>query len=132
MFNDFRFPLVICIAFATAIPAPCQAYVEYVRLPLCGCRDYAVGKGSVVFTESFGEKTRSDGGTLIIEVSNVPLPPGTELRVCVHERDIGTLTLDKRRNGRFVLEGNEKKAVPKVNSGSIVVLKLANGMTVMW
>ncbi|MBS0203328.1 MAG: hypothetical protein JSS49_10545 [Planctomycetes bacterium] len=132
MFDKFRFPMVMCVIATFAAPLPCQAYVETLRLPLCGCRDYAVGQGSVTFTESFGEKTRSDGGTLIIEVSNIPLPPGTELRVIVHDREIGTLKLDKRRNGRFVLEGTAKKAVPKLTSGSSVVLKLENGVTVLW
>lgn len=128
----FRSLLLLGAAIALSIPTPCQAFVHRLQIPLIGGRAHSGGKGMVTFVEAIGETNRTDGSTLVIEVNNVPLPPGTELSVSVHEREIGFLKLDKRRSGRLVLESTAKKSVPRIAPGSFITLKLPDGSTVLW
>jgi hypothetical protein len=72
------------------------------------------------------------GGSWIVEVNNVPLPPGTNLEVVVHGREVGTLMLDKERNGRLVLASTTKQAIPQLTESSIVTVRLPAGARVMW
>ena len=124
--------LALGAVVAASSPLPCHAYVHTMQFPLTAFRDYPGGSGLVTYSRMTGETSRSDGSTLIIEVKNVPLPSGTELRVIVHGRDVGTLKLDHKRNGRMVMEANYKSSVPRVDPGSFVVLKRASGERVLW
>lgn len=133
MFSRLRFVVLACAVIAAACPSTCEAYVQRVQFPLSGYRHYAGGKGLVTFAERFGESGYSDGATLIVEVSNVPLPAGTELEVIVHEKTVGTVKLNKDRGGRLVLESNSRKSIPRLSTGSLVTLRLpAGGSTVLW
>lgn len=113
-------------------PQPAQAVFERLRLPMTGCRGFLNAKGSVTYTNSLGETDYPDGQKLVIQIENVPLPPGTELLVYVHEEQVGTLTLDKRRGGRFEIESKFRQHAPKITTGSFVVLMLDDGTKVMW
>ena len=125
--------LILFVAVAAATwPVPCEAYVQRLHFRLTGHRNYPTAKGLVSFSESTGETDRSDGATLIIEVSNVPLPAGTELAVLVHEKEVGTLVLDKQNSGRLVLESGRKKSVPRVTAASFVSVKIPAGSIVLW
>ena len=87
----------------------------------------------VTFTESFGETSQDDGAKIVIDISNVPLPPGTELVVEVHEKEVGTVKLDSKRGGRLVLESKFGKSVPRIHTGSTVTISLpGGGGTVLW
>jgi hypothetical protein len=134
MFQKLGFLGLVCAAVAATVawPAGCEAYVQRLHFPLTGHRNYPTAKGSVTFSESFGETERKDGATLIVEVSNVPLPPGTELVVLIHEREVGTLTLTKQRTGRLVLESGFRRSVPRLGPASFVVVKIPAGSTVVW
>ena len=132
MFQKLRSYVLICAVAALAWPGPCEAYVQRLQIPLSGHRSYPAAKGSVTFSESFGETDRTDGATLTIEVSNVPLPPGTELTVMVHEKEVGKLKLDKYRRGRLVLESGFRSSVPRLSTASIVTVKIPGGSTVVW
>ena len=107
------------------------AYFQF-DFPLSGHNAYRLATGKVTFSESIGQPKRDDGTTLVIEISNVPLPAGTELIVYVHEEEVGTIKLNKQRGGRLVLESTSKKAAPRIKPGSFVTLKLDDGTTVMW
>lgn len=124
--------LALGAAIAASSPLTCNAYVQTVQFPLTAFRDYPGGSGQVIYSQITGETSRGDGSTLIIEVKNVPLPAGTELRVVIHGRDVGILKLDQKRNGRVVMEANYKSSVPRVDPGSFVVLKRASGERVLW
>ena len=115
-----------------AFPQCADARVIRTFFPLSGHRGYISAKGNVTFVDVLGEPGREDGTTLVIEVSTVPLPPGTELLVFINDVEVSTLKLDKEQNGRLVLEGKSGKPAPKVKVGSFVVLKLADGSTVIW
>ena len=87
----------------------------------------------VTFSESFGETKQDDGAKIVVEISNVPLPPGTELVVEIHEKEVGTVKLDSERAARLVLESKFGKSVPRIHTGSIVTIKLpGGGGTVLW
>ena len=125
--------LVLAAAVVAATwPVPCEAYVQRLHFPLTGHRNYPTAKGSVSFSESIGETNRSDGATLIVEVSNVPLAEGTELVVLVHEKEVGTLTLNKQHRGRLVLESGFRRSVPRLAPASFVSVKILGGSTVVW
>jgi len=130
MFSRSRFLVMTLALFVAASPLPCEAYTQSLSFPLSGHRDYSTARGKVYFAETFGE--RNDGATLIIEVSNVPLPPGTELLVLVHEKEVGSLKLNSQRSGRLVLESGKKTSVPRLKTGSLVSVKIPGGATVVW
>lgn len=102
------------------------------QLPLTGCRGYHTARGTATYTSSLGETDYPDGDKLVIVIENVPLPPGTELLVYVHEVEVGTLKLDKRRGGRLVIEPTFRQPAPAISTGSFVVLKLIDGTNVVW
>jgi hypothetical protein len=86
--------LALGVVVSTSIlPTSCEAYVRHLRLPLAGCHKYAVGKGSVTFAQNYSDAVRDGGGSLIVEVTNVPLPPGTNLEVMVQGKQVGPLLL---------------------------------------
>lgn len=128
----FAFRCVAVFAAFVGIVAPLESAVFDVQFPLSGRHLYGAAKGSVTFRETIGETSRTDGTVLIIEVSNVPLPAGTELIVNVHEREIGRLTLNKQRSGRLVMESGFRNSVPRIKAGSFVTLKLDDGSVVVW
>lgn len=123
--------LLVILALAAG-PVPCQAYVAHTRLSLSGHHKFRAGSGTVTYTKGFGEDERLDAGTIIIEVSNVPLPAGTELIVLIHEKEVGTLTLDKERGGKLILRAKPHYGVPRLNQGSLVSLKRTSGAKVLW
>ncbi len=125
--------LALGVVVSTSIlPTSCEAYVRHLRLPLAGCHKYAVGKGSVTFAQNYSDAVRDGGGSLIVEVNNVPLPPGTNLEVMVHGKQVGTLMLDKERNGRMVLASTTKQGIPQLTEASIVTVRLPAGARVLW
>lgn len=132
MFRKLCASLALGAAVTAASPLLCHAYVQTMQFPLTAFRDYPGGSGQVTYTQMTGETSRGDGSTLIIEVKNVPLPAGSELRVVIHGRDVGILKLDSKRNGRMVMEANYKSSVPRIDPGSFVVLKRASGERVLW
>ena len=132
MLSTLRNVLFAVALLAVACPHQAEARITRTQMPLCGCRGYTAAKGSVTCVESVGEPGRNDGTTLVIEVGNVPLPPGTELLVFVDDAQVGALKLDKNQNGRLVLETKFRKPAPKIKVGSFVVLKLDDGSTVVW
>lgn len=115
-----------------ACPQSAEAIFHKHQLPMTGCRGYLAAKGSATYTDSFGEVGIPDGQKLVIVVENLPLPPGTELLVYVHGNEVGTMKLDKKRNGRFVIESKFRQPAPPITLGSFVVLKLEDGTNVMW
>jgi len=120
------------ILTAAAWPPSAEAKLLRKQLPLNGCRGYHAAKGTATYTSSLGEKDHPDGDKLVIVIENVPLPPGTELLVFVHEVEVGTLTLDKRRGGQLTIEPTFRRPAPPITSGSYVVLKLIDGTNVAW
>jgi hypothetical protein len=120
------------VVASAAWPQPAEALFHQQQLRLTGCRGYLASKGVVTYTDSFGTIGTPDGQKLVIVVENVPLPPGTELMVYVHGNQVGTLKLDKQRNGRFVIGSNFRNPAPPITLGSFVVLKLDDGSNVMW
>ncbi len=133
MFHQFRSVLFAAVVGFVVLPLPCEAYVQWVKVPLTAHRGHAGGKGMVTFTESFGETSQDDGAKIVIDISNVPLPPGTELVVEVHEKEVGTVKLDSKRGGRLVLESKFGKSVPRIHTGSTVTISLpGGGGTVLW
>ena len=115
-----------------AWPQPAAAILHKQQLRLAGCRGYLTSKGVVTYTDIFGEKGTPDGQRFAIVIENVSLPPGTELLVYVHGNEVGTMKLDKQRNGRFVIESKFRQPAPPITISSFVVLKLIDGTNVMW
>ncbi len=111
---------------------PAHAIFHKTRLTLAGCRGFLAATGSATYTSSVGETDYPDGEKVVIEIRNVPLPAGTELLVFIHENEVGTIKLDKKRNGRLVLESKFRQLAPPLKLGSFIVLKLEDGTSVMW
>ncbi len=127
-----RAAIISLVVAGAAWPQPAEAVLHKQQLRLTGCRGYLTSKGLVTYTDSFGEKGIPDGQKLVIVIENVALPPGTELLVYVHGTEVGTMKLDKRRDGRFVIESKFRQPAPPIAIGSFVVLKLIDGTNVMW
>lgn len=127
-----RAAVIGLVMVGAAWPQSAEALYRKKQLPLNGCRGYYSAKGFVTFTSSFGEKDIPNGERLVIVIDNVPLPPGTELLVYVHENEVGTIKLDKRRGGRLVIEPTFRQPAPSITASSYVVLKLIDGTTVAW
>lgn len=133
------FPRLLCVMLLVSVASgvilagrPCLAYVDRVQMPLSGLGAYALARGTATFTEGFGQDADA-GAVLTVDVTNVPLPAGTELVVIVDEREVGTVTLDRQRRARFQLDSRTaRKTVPRLKTSSRVILKLAGGPTVMW
>ena len=113
-------------------PQSAEALFRKRLLPLNGSRGYFAAKGLVTYTSSLRERDQPDGDKVVIVIENVALPPGTELLVFVHENEVGTIQLDKRRGGRLVIEPTFRQPAPPITAGSSVVLKLIDGTVVMW
>ena len=126
------FGLVGLVVGLSVLPQSMDAATYRKQLPLRGCRGNLHAKGTATFTSSRAETSTPDGQKLVIVIENVALPPGTELLVYVHESEVGTITLDKQRNGRLVIESDFRQLAPALSAGSFVVLKLENGTNVMW
>jgi hypothetical protein len=121
----------LTLAFV-ASPQPMEGASHRMQIPLRGCRGNLHANGTATFSSSYGETSTRDGQKLVIVVQNVALPAGTELLVFVHENEVGTMKLDKQRNGRFVIESEFRHQSPSLGIGSFVVLKLEDGTNVMW
>ena len=132
MIQKLRLLALGAVVSTSLWPVPCEAYVRELRLPLAGCHQYAAGRGAVRFAQNYGDAVRDGGGTLIVEVNNVPLPPGTNLDVMIHGKQVGTLMLDKERNGRLVLQSTSKLGIPQLTEASIVTVRLPAGAKVLW
>ena len=132
MFQMLRHLLLGLAFLCVTLPQRADAIVTRIQFPLSGHRGYLAARGLVICEETRGETDRDDGTTVVIEVSNVPLPPGTELLVFVHEAEVGSLVLDKDQNGRLVLETKFRQPAPKIKAGSFVTLQLADGSIVIW
>ena len=133
MLHLFRSVIIAAVVGLVVLPLPCQAYVQWVKLRLTAHRGHTGGQGVVTFSESFGETTQDDGAKIVVEISNVPLPPGTELVVEIHEKEVGTVKLNSERAARLVLESKFGKSVPRIHNGSLVTVKLpGGGGTVLW
>lgn len=128
----FRACLLGLVLVNSGWPQPAEAVLYKQQIRLTGCRGFLAAKGMATYTDSFGETKTRDGQTLLIVVENVPLPPGTELTVYVHGNNVGTMTLDRQRNGRFLIESSFRKPAPPLNLGSFVVLKLPDDTSVIW
>lgn len=127
-----RAAVIGLIVVGAAWPQSAEALYRKKQLPLNGCRGYHAAKGFVSYTSSVGEKDIPNGQRLVVVIDNVPLPPGTELLVYVHENEVGTIKLDKRRGGRLVIEPTFRQPAPPIANGSFVVLKLIDGTNVAW
>lgn len=127
-----RMAMIGLLAVGAAWPETAQAVLHRQKLSLTGCRGYLSSKGLVTYTDSFGERGMPDGQRLVIVIENVSLPPGTELLVYVNGNEVGTMTLDNRRGGRFVIESKFRQPAPPISLGSFVVLKRIDGSNVMW
>ena len=123
---------IAILTLISAVPFPTEAALFHVQFPLNGRHEYRMGSGMITFSESVGEQKRDDGTILTIDVKNVPLPPGTELFVYIHETEVGKFKLTKQRTGRFVLEAKYPKSTPRIQTGSFVTLKLDDGTIVIW
>jgi hypothetical protein len=132
MMKKLRILALGVVVSTSILPTSCDAFVRRVRLPLAGHSKYAVGKGSITFAQNYSDAVRDGGGSLIVEVNNVPLPSGTNLEVVVHGKQVGTLVLDKSRNGRLVLASTTKQAIPQLTEASIVTVRLPAGAKVLW
>lgn len=127
-----RAAVIGLVAVGAAWPQSAEAILHKHKLPMTGCRGYLAAKGLATYTDSFGEVGVPDGQKLVIVIENVPLPPGTELLVYVHGSEVGTMKLDKKRNGRFAIESKFREPAPPITLSSFVVLKLIDGTNVMW
>ena len=127
-----RAAMIGLMVVTAAWPPSADAFYHKQQLPLSGCRGYHSAKGIVTYTNSLGETGAPDGQRLVIVIENVALPPGTELLVFVHENEVGTIKLDKRRGGRLVIEPTFRQPAPAISAKSFVVLKLIDGTVVMW
>jgi hypothetical protein len=127
-----RLAVIGLIGIGVISPQPAAAVFSRTRLPLQGCRGFLAATGSVTYTKSYAETDMPDGEKLVITVNNVPLTPGTELLVYIHEKEVGSLKLDKRRSGRFEIKSSFRRLAPPITSGSFIVLMLDDGTKVMW
>ena len=120
--------IVMCAVW----PSPVEAVLSRTRIPLSGRLKNLYAKGFATYTDSFLEKNIPDGKRLLIVVENISLPPDTVLLVFIHDTQVGTLTLNKQRAGRFEIVTDSKTRVPSLTLSSTVDLKLADGSNVMW
>lgn len=79
-----------------------------------------------------GEPNVKDHEVLIVDVKNVPLPPGTVLSVQVNEDVVGNITLDDKQSGKLRLTSLKRKNLPKLDWGTSVNLKKIDGSLVTW
>jgi hypothetical protein len=119
-------------AFLTlSLAEPAWAYRWESRIPLMGCRGHYAASGSARYIRIRGEnKTSSE--QLVIEIRNVPLPPGTILVVYVEDEAIGTIRLNEKQAGQLILESSFRKFIPPIDAGTNVVVKTVQGRDVMW
>jgi len=126
--------LVRCL-FIIAISHGCSteiwAYKRESRVPLVGCHAYFAAHGSARYLSVRNIASTRNHDELIVEIKNVPLPPGTTLVVYVGDELIGDFKLDARQSGSVKLD-SEKRFVPSIEPGSMVTLKTVEGKLVCW
>jgi hypothetical protein len=88
--------------------------------------DGIVPKGEAEF------RVNRKGGTKFkAEAEHVNLPAGTVLTVKVNDVVVGTLTLNRLREGELELNTNDGDTVPAVTAGTTVVITTSDGSTVV-
>ncbi|WP_397570740.1 hypothetical protein [Schlesneria sp. T3-172] len=102
------------------------------RIPLVGCRGHFAASGSARYVTFRNEARRPDQEITTIEVTNVPLPPGTVLAVFVTGTQIGTIKLDGNQSGSLVLNSKKKDVPPPIEAGTTVNIRTLDGKLVMW
>lgn len=116
--------------FAIAITLSCSsdiwAYKRESRVPLAGYHGYFAAQGSARYQSLRNIPRTKDHDELIVEIKNVPLPPGTTLVVYFGDEVIGDFKLDSRQSGSIKLV-SEKGFVPPIEPGSIIALKTVEG-----
>lgn len=132
MKSRFSLMALVFAALAVACPLEAEAIYRQVRLPMAGCRGFLHAKGSVTFTDVQAEKGIPDGQTFLLQVDNVPLPPGTELLVYIDGDEYATITLDKKRSAMLQVKSSFSTQAPVIKPSSYVVLRLIDGTNVMW
>lgn len=122
--SGFLFLITLC--------GPAFAYTKEVRLPIAGRGRYFAGSGSATYTEVIADNVRKGSRELVVEITNMPLPPGTVLVIAIEEKTIGRVTLDSRRSATFRLTAENYKTIPILNWGSQVNLTKVDGTIVAW
>ena len=81
----------------------------------------------------YESETRRKGtkSQLEVEVEHVNLATDTVLTVCVDGTSVGTITLKKAGEGKLKLSTKKGDTVPLVVSGSVMLIKAADGTTVL-
>ena len=111
---------------------PACAYKRESRIPLSGCRGHFAASGSARFVAMRNEPRQTDHEELIIEIKNVPLPPGTNLIVYVSDEYVGFINLNAKQSGSLTLTSSFGKIVPEITAGTSVFIKTIDGRDVMW
>ena len=122
--------LVVTLFFLLAEPA--CAYKRESRIPLSGCRGHFAASGSARFVAMRNEPRQTDHEELIIEIKNVPLPPGTKLIVYVSDEVVGYINLNAKQSGSLTLTSSFGKIIPEITAGTSILIKTINGRDVMW
>lgn len=121
------------VVVVQALSMSAFAYTKEVRLPLAGCRGYFAASGSATYKEVFADSTQKASRELVVEIQNMPLPPGTVLVISVDEQTIGKVTLDSRRNATLRLTNtNSQKKIAPLEWGTRVNVTKVDGTIVIW
>ena len=124
--------LSLLIAVVLSWESSAWAYKRESRIPLVGCRGHFAASGAARYVLVRDELKTPDREETIIEVTNVPLKPGTTLVVYVTDEAVGTIKLDAKQSGSLTLKSSYKKYVPPIDAGTSVVVKTVDGRFVMW
>ncbi len=108
------------------------AYKRENRIPLSGCRGHFAASGTARYIAKNKEPKTPDQEEIIVEISNVPMRPGTVLVVYVTDEMIGTIKLDAKQGGTLRLTSSSNKFIPPLDESTSVVLKTVDGRMVMW
>lgn len=125
--------LIACLAGLQLLTCPAWAYKFELKVPLTGCLGYFSATGSARHIRYLNEPNFKNHDEVIVEIKNVPLPPGTVLVVNFENEMIGKITLDKRRCGTLKLTSEDAGVVvPRMTVGTSVMLTKVDGSIVTW
>lgn len=125
------FGLCVLIIVSQGLGRSVPAFEKETRIPLVGCRQYSAAYGAAKLYEIRRVTKEKDREELVIEINNVPLPPGTVLVVDVDKEQIGKITLNSKRSGRLKLTSEFRKYIPSITPGTSVTVTTIEGRLVM-
>lgn len=128
--TSVRLLITTILSLSFGFPASSGALES--RIPLMGCRGHFAASGSARYVTIRNEQKKADQEITTIEITNVPLPPGTVLVIYITDKQVGTIKLDANQSGKLTLKSSFKQSPPPITPGTDVHVKTREGKLIMW